>query len=287
VSRPRILLTGRTGQVGWELQRTLACLGELTCFDSRSMDLNDSAAIGSGVERARPDIIVNAAAYTQVDKAESDRDAAHRINAIAPGLLAEHAERLGAIMVHYSTDYVFDGTGEHRWSEDDAPNPLNVYGETKLAGEQAVASVCARHLVLRTSWVYGTRGANFLLTMRRLMQERDALNIVNDQVGSPTWSRMIAEATSQVLTLVNAGCNDAWGIYHLTSSGSGSWFDFASAIREHGDGAYRAELSPIPTSAYPTPATRPLNSRLSNHKLRETFGIALPDWRDALDLCLG
>lgn len=286
MSRPRILLTGRNGQVGWELERTLACLGDVTALDSRQMNLGDEAAIRAGVEQVQPDIIVNAAAYTQVDKAEAEPDMAERINATAPGILAEQAERRGAVLVHYSTDYVFDGSGERHWTEDDTPNPLNVYGRTKLAGEQAVQSACSRHLILRTSWVYGTRGSNFLLTMRRLMQERDALNIVADQVGSPTWSRMIAEGTSQVLALVNAGIADGWGVYHLTSSGTCSWFDFASAIRAHGDAAYRAQLSPIPTSAYPTPATRPLNSRLSNDRLQERFGVRLPDWQNALDLCL-
>jgi dTDP-4-dehydrorhamnose reductase len=285
VNRPRILLTGGNGQVGWELQRTLACLGDVTAPDSRQMDLGEPDAIRAGIQRLRPEIIVNAAAYTQVDRAESEPELAERVNATAPGIIAEEAEGLGAVLVHYSTDYVFDGSGTHRRTEDDTPNPLNVYGRTKLAGELAVQSACTRHLVLRTSWVYGLRGNNFLRTMRRLMRDRDTLNVVDDQVGAPTWSRLIAEATLQVLTRVQAGQDDAWGAYHLTCAGSGSWFDFASAIRAHGDD-YRARLVPIPTSAYPTPAARPLNSRLDNDRLRRRFGVQLPDWRHALALCL-
>ncbi len=270
---PRILLTGCNGQVGWELARTLSSLGEVVATDSKTLDLADADAIRRLMAEARPRIVVNPAAYTAVDKAESEAERAYAINAVAPGILAEEAEKLGALLVHYSTDYVFDGSGETPWREDDATGPLNVYGASKLAGEQAIRERCRRHLIFRTSWVYGARGANFLLTMRRLMRERPELKIVADQIGAPTWCRHLAEATAQVLAQVQSPFRGAdkpepWGIQALDPPQT------------------PARLLPIPSSDYPTPARRPLNSRLDNGKLERVFGLRLPEWREALRLCL-
>lgn len=286
-----ILLTGGNGQVGWELRRTLACLGEVVTVDSKEMDLSDAAAIRRVVREVKPRIIVNPAAHTAVDKAESERDLAWAVNATAPGILADEAEKLGALLVHYSTDYVFNGTGERPWREDDATGPLNVYGASKLAGEQAIQAACRRHLIFRTSWVYGARGANFLLTMRRLMRERPELKIVADQIGAPTWSRMLAEATALILSQQVSPARGAdrpepWGVYHMTNAGETSWHGFAEAIQALDDAESKARLLPIPSSDYPTPATRPLNSRLNNDKLARVFGVRLPDWRAALELCM-
>jgi len=287
----RILLTGGSGQVGWELQRTLACLGEVGAPNRAALDLTQVDSIRQAVRDWRPDVIVNPAAHTAVDKAESEAELATAINATAPGILAEEAARLGALLVHYSTDYVFDGTKATPYIEDDAANPQNVYGRTKWAGEQAVRTNSPKHLILRTSWVYGRRGGNFLLTMQRLMRERPELKIVADQIGAPTWSQLIAEATGQILAqcLGPARRSDfaPWGTYHLTSDGETSWHGFAAAIAELSGIDPVPKLSPIPSSDYPTPAKRPANSRLSNAKLAATFGLGLPDWRQALELCLG
>lgn len=285
----KILLTGANGQVGWELRRTLACLGEVVALDSKGLDLTDAGAIRRVARELAPRIIVNPAAHTAVDKAESEAERAHAINATAPGLLAEEAEKLGATLLHYSTDYVFPGSGDAPWKEDDATGPLNVYGASKLAGERAIQAACRRHLIFRTSWVYGARGANFLLTMRRLMRERPELKIVADQIGAPTWSRMLAEATALVLAQLASPARGAdrpepWGVYHMTNGGETSWHGFAETIREI-DGL-PATLHPIPSADYPTPATRPLNSRLDNDKLERVFGLRLPDWRQALRLCM-
>lgn len=292
---PRILLTGARGQVGWELRRTLSCLGEVVALDSRSMNLADADAVRKTVREIAPKIIVNPAAYTAVDKAESEPELAHAVNTVAPGILAEEAGRLGALLVHYSTDYVFNGTGSTPWKEDDACDPLNVYGATKLAGERAIQAAGCRHLIFRTSWVYGARGSNFLLTMRRLMRERPELKIVADQIGAPTWCRDLAEATAQVLGQIASPMSAAnqaepWGIYHMTNAGEISWHGFAEAIQamdEFDETCAPAHLRPIPSSDYPTPAKRPLNSRLNNDKLKQTFGISLQDWHAALALCLG
>ena len=284
-----ILLTGVKGQVGWELQRSLASLGEVVAVDREDMDLADAAAIRTKVQEIAPRVIVNPAAYTAVDRAESEPERARLINAVAPGILAEAALRCGAILVHYSTDYVFDGSKDTAYLEDDAPHPLNVYGATKLAGEAAIRAVGVRHLILRTSWVYGLRGGNFLLTMQRLMRERTELKIVDDQIGAPTWSRLIAEATAQILAQCLSPARGAdrpepWGTYHLTCGGETSWYGFAAAIAELG--GYTTRLTPIPSSDYPTPARRPTNSRLDNAKLARVFGLRLPHWREALKLCL-
>jgi dTDP-4-dehydrorhamnose reductase len=292
---PGILLTGANGQVGWELRRSLSPLGQVTALDSRGLNLTDAAAIRRVVSGLKPRIIVNPAAYTAVDKAESEPDLAHGVNALAPGILAEEAAKLGALLVHYSTDYVFDGSGDQPWREDAATGPLNVYGATKLAGEQAIVASGCRHLIFRTSWVYGALGANFLLTMQRLMRERPELKIVADQMGAPTWCRSLADATAQVLAQVISPCRGAdkpepWGVYHMTNggetSGYTSWHGFAQAILAADPPESSPSLLPIPSSDYPTPARRPLNSRLDNTKLARVFGVRLPDWDQALKLCL-
>jgi dTDP-4-dehydrorhamnose reductase len=283
-ARPRILLTGAHGQVGWELRRTLSSLGEVVALDLKELDLTDADAVRQTVREIAPAIIVNPAAHTAVDKAESEHHLARAINATAPGILAQEAERLDALLVHYSTDYVFNGSGNTPWREDDACDPLNVYGTTKLEGECAIQASGCRHLIFRTSWVYGARGSNFLLTMRRLMRERPELKIVADQIGAPTWCRDLAEATALILSRVSAGGFDQWGIYNMTNGGETSWHGFAEAIQALG--GTRARLLAIPGSDYPTPATRPLNSRLNNDLLEQTFGLRLQDWRAALALCM-
>ena len=282
----KILLTGVNGQVGWELQRTLAPLGEVIAADRGVLDLADRAAIRRRVEAIAPDLIVNPAAYTAVDKAESEPELAHAINALAPGELAA----CGIPLVHFSTDYVFDGRKPGAYTEEDTPNPLGVYGATKLAGEQAVARAGAPHLILRTSWVYGLRGRNFLLTMQRLARERDSLSVVDDQFGAPTWSRLIAEATALVIArwLHHPNQNATAGVYHLSCGGRTSWHGFTAAILAHlavTEGKL-ARLTAISTSGYPTPAARPANSQLDCGKLAATFGVRLPDWETALSLCL-
>lgn len=286
----KILLTGGHGQVGWELQRTLAPLGPVYAPARAELDLADADALRQAVRHLGPDLIVNAAAYTAVDRAESERELAFLINGDAPGILAEEARRLGAAIVHYSTDYVFDGTKGAPYEEIDAPRPLNVYGESKLAGEKAVAAAGAAHLILRTSWVYGMRGKNFLLTMRRLAAERDELRVVDDQVGAPTWSRLIAEATTAILAhclhkgSVVPQLADRGGLYHLSCAGQVSWHGFAQAIVA--GLANPPAVTPIPSREYQTPAARPAYSVLSNQKLARAFGLMLPDWRHALTLCV-
>ena len=290
----RILLTGANGQVGWELQRTLSVLGEVIALDSKALNLADAAAIRHQVCAIAPQIIVNSAAYTAVDKAESEADAARAVNAVAPGILAEEAVRLGALLVHYSTDYVFNGSGSIPWREEDVCEPLNVYGASKLEGERLIQASGCRHLIFRTSWVYGARGSNFLLTMRRLMRERPELKIVDDQRGAPTWCRDLAEATAQVLSQINSplleGDNtQPWGIYHMSNAGETSWHGFAQAIQAldaTNEPSARARLLAIPGSDYPTPARRPLNSRLDHDKLQKHFAIRLQDWHAALALCM-
>lgn len=289
-----ILLTGVNGQVGFELARSLQGLGNVVALDRGGLDLADLDQVRRVVRDVKPQLIVNPAAHTAVDKAEADVENAMRLNAEAPGVLAEEAKRLGASLVHYSTDYVFDGTKNGAYVEHDAVNPQNVYGRSKLAGEQAIAEVGGAHMVFRTSWVYGRRGKNFLLTMLRLAAERPELRIVGDQYGAPTWSKTIATLTAHVVAqgLVAAqGGADWWqqntGVYHLAASGSTSWAEFANAIFELAPLASRPRVVSIPASDYPVPAKRPSNSRLSCDKLAETFGIRVPDWLDSLKLCLG
>ena len=275
----RILLLGRHGQVGWELERALAPLGEVKAYDRAGLDLADAPRLAAAVRALQPEAIVNAAAYTAVDKAESEREAAFAVNATGPRVLAEEARRIGALLVHYSTDYVFDGEKRTPYVEDDATHPLSVYGASKLAGEEAIRKAGCRHLILRTSWVYGPRGKNFMLTMLRLAKERPELRVVDDQVGAPTSSIEIARATAQVLAHA-ARSPELSGLFHLAAQGETSWYGFAQAILARAGIA--TPIFAIPTEDYPTPARRPRNSRLDCSRLRETFGVTLAPWQDGL-----
>lgn len=287
---PRILLIGHTGQVGWELRRTLAPLGALVAVDYPEVDLADGASLQRCVQDARPQVIVNAAAYTAVDQAESDPDKAMQINGTAPGLLAEAARKTGALLLHYSTDYVFDGTKGAPYDEADPSRPQSVYGRTKLAGEQAVRAVGGAHLIFRLCWVYGARGRNFMLTMLRLAREREQLRVVGDQVGGPTWCRLIAEATAVALHQVLAAPEPGQfhGLYHLSAAGATSWHGFAEAIvalMPPGQNQCR-RVEAITTAEYPTPARRPAYSVLACGKFKRAFGLQLPDWHASLKLVL-
>ncbi|MCO8171233.1 dTDP-4-dehydrorhamnose reductase [Pseudomonas sp. 21LCFQ02] len=284
----KILIIGQHGQVSRHLQHSLADLGDLQVLGRDALDLSQPGNLVAQVRAWQPGLIINAAAHTAVDQAESEIDVAHTINATAPGLLAEAATQLGVPVIHYSTDYVFDGSHTAPYTEQDAPNPLSVYGASKLAGEQAIQAVGGQHLILRTSWVYSQYGRNFLLTMQKLLQEREELRVVADQVGAPTWAGTIAHSTRQLIERWRDGQPGAWGVYHLTASGETSWFGFAQAIGAQlaAQGKPCARLEPIPTSAYPTPATRPLNSRLDCSKLQREWGVSQPDWQQALLECL-
>ncbi|MGA4643125.1 dTDP-4-dehydrorhamnose reductase [Limisphaera sp. 4302-co] len=288
---PRILLLGHRGQVGWELRRALAPLGEVHAWDHPELDLADGEMLERVVRQVAPAIIVNAAAYTAVDRAESEPERARQVNALAPERLARLARDTGTWLVHYSTDYVYDGRQQRPYVETDPTGPLNTYGRTKLEGDQAVqASGCA-HLIFRLCWVYGMRGNNFLLTMLRLARERETLRVVADQIGSPTWCRLIAEATALALQQVLVQPDpERWsGVYHLRCAGETSWYEFARRIVETVPAGERKcrEVIPIRTEEYPTPARRPAWSVLSCEKLERTFGLALPHWETALRLALG
>ncbi len=308
----KILLLGKNGQVGWELQRALSVLGEVTALDRHSGtepqghcgDLNDLAGLARTVQALRPDVIVNAAAHTAVDKAESEHELARRLNAEAPTVLAQEAAQLGALLVHYSTDYVFNGSGDTPWQETDATSPLSVYGQTKRAGEQGITASGAPHLIFRTSWVYAARGGNFAKTMLRLASEREALSVISDQIGAPTGAELLADATAQAIRVFKGAGPDLSGIYHLSASGSTSWHGYAQFVIERarakqaqGSTASKAgqvsqalppiKVAPdaihaIPTSAYPTPAQRPLNSRLNTQKFQSAFGLTLPHWQQGV-----
>ena len=284
----KILITGQHGQVSQALQAHLQGLGELMVLGSKQLDLAKPDQIHEQIRAHRPDLIINAAAHTAVDQAESEPDAAFAINATAPGVLAEEAKALGVPLIHYSTDYVFDGSKTAPYTEADTPNPLSVYGQSKLAGEQAIAAAGGQYLILRTSWVYSNQGKNFLLTMQRLLQEKPQMRIVADQIGAPTWAGTIAGSTRALIERWLAGEAGKWGIYHLTAQGETSWFGFAQAIGEHlhADGKACAELEAIPSSAYPTPAMRPLNSRLDCSRLQQQWHVSQPHWQDALRECL-
>ena len=287
----KILLFGRGGQVGWELQRSLSVLGELVALghDARLNpaqlcgDLGDLAGLAETVRRVQPDVIVNAAAHTAVDKAESEPDLARTLNALAPGVLAAEAQKLGAWLVHFSTDYVFDGSGQQPWRESDATGPLSVYGQTKLAGEQAVAT-CAKHLIFRTSWVYAARGGNFAKTMLRLAAERDSLTVINDQFGAPTSAELLADVTAHALLKAMQQPALA-GIYHCVAGGETSWHGYATYVLAQAQAlgwalkAGPGQVAPTPTASYPTPAQRPLNSRLDTTRLQRAFGLTLPPWQ--------
>jgi dTDP-4-dehydrorhamnose reductase len=289
----KVLLFGKNGQVGWELQRSLAPLGELVALDRHSEnycgDLANLDGIRETVRQVRPDIIVNAAAYTAVDKAESDIDAARGVNAEAPGVLAEAASAVGAWLVHYSTDYVFDGSGSKPWEEADPTGPLSVYGRTKLEGELRIAAQCARHLILRTSWVYAARGGNFAKTMLRLAAERDRLTVINDQFGAPTGADLLADVTAHMLRSALAGpATRVAGIYHAAAAGETSWHGYAQFVLDcaaKSGKTLRAlpdTVDPVATSAFPTPAVRPHNSRLNTAKFRGAFGLQLPAWQQGV-----
>jgi dTDP-4-dehydrorhamnose reductase len=302
---PRILLTGKNGQLGYELHNLLPRLGEVVALDRQQLDLSQPDEIRRVIGVFRPNLIVNAAAYTAVDQAETEESLAEAINARAPAIIAEEAKRIGAAVVHYSTDYVFDGTKNSPYQETDRTNPLNAYGRTKLAGEQAIRNSGAQNLIFRTAWVYSTRGKNFLLTILRLATERTELRIVNDQFGAPTWSREIASATFQVLQRIldlkekSSGWAELSGMYHLTAAGETTWFEFAKAILDEaktqadapsscflaatgGKPLVARKIVPITTSDYRAPARRPLYSVLSNSRLADSFGIELTDWRSQL-----
>ncbi|WP_460140509.1 dTDP-4-dehydrorhamnose reductase [Pseudomonas sp. S2_E01] len=284
----RILISGQHGQVSTELQHHLKTLGELVVLGRTEFDLTNPQQLRQQVRRVRPDLIINAAAYTAVDQAENESQVAFAINATAPGILAEEAAQLGIALIHYSTDYVFDGNKSTPYNEDDAPNPLGVYGQSKLAGEQAITAVQGQHLILRTSWVYSNHGRNFLLTMQRLLQEKPELRVVADQIGAPTWAGTIAQSTRALIERWQAGQSGAWGTYHLSAQGETSWFGFAQAIGDalRAQGKACANLLPIPSSDYPTPAARPLNSRLDGQRLQREWGVSQPDWQTALRECL-
>ena len=315
----RILLTGKNGQLGWELQRALSTLGEVTALGQADMDLANPDAIRKICRDLQPNLIVNPAAYTAVDKAETEPALAMAINGTAPGIMAQEARRLGAALIHYSTDYVFDGNKNTPYTEQDIPNPQSIYGSSKLAGERAIQAIDVPHLILRTAWVYGRRGKNFLLTMQRLGREKPLLKVVDDQIGAPTWCRLLAEATAQIVAqglgrgvatgVLNPSLRSPTtlaepfayalpcvadvagyirqhsGVYHMTCAGQTSWHGFASAILGREAGVI-AQLQPIPSVEYPTPAARPAYSVLDNAQLAQTFGITLPDWRAALEMVL-
>jgi dTDP-4-dehydrorhamnose reductase len=286
----KILLFGKVGQVGWELRRTLAPLGTLACVDFPEVDFTRPDSIRHWIGEVAPDIIVNAAAYTAVDKSESESALADRINSEAPGIMAEEARRRGALLVHYSTDYVFDGAKTEPYVEEDPPGPLGAYGRSKLAGDIAIQQVGGRHLIFRLCWVYGARGSNFMLTMMRLARERETLRVVRDQIGCPTPSRLIAEATALAIQQACSPgpASGADGVYHLCCAGQTSWHGFASAIIDQMPAAGRKcrAVEAIAAAEYPTAARRPAYSVLSCAKLRRTFGLALPSWADALRLVL-
>lgn len=293
----KILLLGKNGQVGWELQRSLAPLGELVALDragdaARGLcgDLQHLDGLRETVRALRPDVIVNAAAHTAVDKAQSETDLARRLNAEAPAVLAEAAQAVGAALVHYSTDYVFDGSGHTPWVETAPTGPLNVYGQTKLDGERAIAAACARHLILRTSWVYAARGGNFAKTMLRLAAERERLTVIDDQFGAPTGAELIADVTAHAIRqlLQRPQAHPDWGTYHLAAGGETTWngyaryvVDTARALKPEQKLAVQ-EVAPVPTSAFPTPAQRPHNSRLDTTRLQQTFGLRLPHWQQGV-----
>jgi dTDP-4-dehydrorhamnose reductase len=273
--------------VGWELERLLPQLGEVFAFGRDELDLANPDHIREKIRLLRPNIIVNAAAYNAVEEAEEEQELAMAVNGIAPGILAEEAKKLGALLVHYSTDYVFDGTRAAPYTEDDIPNPLNVYGKTKLAGEEAIRATWEKHLLFRTSWIYGMRGKNFLLTILKLAKEREEIRVVDDQFGAPTWCRMIAEKTYKILLdALNPQEGSSFadhGIYHLVSQGHCSWYEFALAItRQFPGGKPNLLVSPISTDEYPSPAKRPRNSLLSCKKVLKNFEIALPSWEEDL-----
>ena len=291
----KILLFGKGGQVGWELQRSLAPLGEIIALDHDSKELcgdfTNLKGIAESINTVKPDVIVNAAAYTAVDKAESEPELVRALNALAPEVLAQEAQRANAWLIHYSTDYVFDGSGDVPWRETDSTSPLNAYGATKLEGEQLIRQSGCRHLIFRTSWVYGARGGNFAKTMLKLAQERDSLKVINDQIGAPTGADLLADVTAQVIQKARQS-PEVSGLYHLVAAGETSWHGYANFVL---DFAQRAgvvlkvtpdKIVPVPTSAFQTPAKRPHNSRMNTEKLRNAFDLCLPEWQKGVERML-
>lgn len=292
----KVLLLGKNGQLGWELQRSLAPLGELVALDRQGApglcgDLGEPDGLAATVRALRPDVILNAAAYTAVDRAESEPELARRINAHAPAVLAREAAACGALLLHYSTDYVFHGHGQRPWAEDDPTGPLNVYGQTKLAGEQAIVQAGCRHLILRTSWVYAARGGNFARTMLRLARQQPRLTVIDDQWGAPTGAELIADVSAHAIAQLRARPDKA-GIYHLAAAGETNWFSYAKHVIARAQSTQSAieyvvkDILPIPSSAYPVAATRPHNSRLDTRKLRTAFDLHLPPWQAGVDRML-
>ena len=291
----KILLLGKGGQVGWELQRSLSVLGEVTALDFDSTehcgDFSNPEGVAATVRALAPDVIVNAAAHTAVDKAESEPDFARKLNATTPGLIAQEAAKLNALLVHYSTDYVFDGSGDKPWAETDATGPLSVYGSTKLEGEELIRASGAKHIILRTSWVYAARGGNFAKTMLRLAQERDRLTVINDQFGAPTGADLLADVTAHAIRHLANRPEDG-GLYHCVAGGVTTWFDYAKFVIEQAQKIKpelqikATDIAPVPTSAFPTPAKRPNNSRLNTAKLQNTFGLSLPHWQHGVQRML-
>jgi len=283
----RILLLGKNGQVGWELQRALAPLGDIIALGRKELDIADMGKARSVIRQIRPDIIVNAAAYTAVEKAEEEKELSMIVNGVAPGIIAEEAKFINALLIHYSTDYVFDGSKSSPYNENDHPNPVNNYGFTKLAGEKAILDTGANCIILRTSWVYALRGSNFLLTIIKKSKENKVIKVVDDQIGSPTWARLIAESTALILAKTDLKDRQQT-IYHLSSNGKTSWYGFAEAIIAFSD--VPKELSPvinaIKTSEFPTKVKRPMNSLMDNSFLKTSLGIAMPDWKDSLKLAM-
>ena len=284
----KILITGSKGQLSQALQRALAGEGKVLALGHKALDLAEPAQIRQQIRLLSPDLIINAAAYTAVDPAQDNRERAFAVNAVGPGVLAEEAAALDVPLIHYSTDYVFDGRKPGPYEETDQPAPLSVYGASKLAGEQAIQAVGGKHLILRTSWVYSLQGSNFLLTMQRLLQERDSLSVVADEIGAPSWADTIATTTAAMVSKWRAGTGGPDGLYHLTAIGETSWYGFACSIAQHlqQQGLPRARLEPILSCNYPTAAQRPLNSRLSCARLQREWGVELPDWETALHRCL-
>jgi dTDP-4-dehydrorhamnose reductase len=289
----KFLLIGKNGQVGWELNRSLSKLGNVFAVGRNELDLSMPETLGTIIQDIRPDIIINAAAYTDVDKAESEPELAMTVNGISPGVIAREAKKIGAGMIHYSTDYVFDGKATSPYKEENPIYPLNIYGQSKLAGEKAVTQSGIPHIIIRTSWVYSLRGSNFLLTIQKLAQTRKQIKVVDDQTGSPTWSRSIAESTTRILeqSLTRSATTQKLfigsGIFHMSCSGRTNWFGFANKILQFSGLSNNTELIPVSTTEYTTPAVRPKYSLLSNKKLKQVFNQEMPQWQDALKQCLG
>jgi dTDP-4-dehydrorhamnose reductase len=289
----KILLTGKNGQVGWELNYSLSKFATVFAMGRDQMDLSRPETLSSIIREIRPDIIINAAAYTAVDKAEAEPELAMTVNGVAPGVIAEEAQKIGAGLIHYSTDYVFDGKAASPYKEEDPTNPLSIYGKSKLAGEQAIMRAGIPHIIIRTGWVYSLRGSNFLLTMQKLAQARNQIKVVDDQIGGPTWSKTIAEGTVRIIEpslkgdSIKSSIFSHSGVFHMTCGGKTSWFGFANKVLKLSNLSEGAEVIPIPTIEYPTPAIRPKYSLLSNRKSQQAFHLEMPQWQEALRECLG